>query len=414
MSSFKDRIMHGWNAFMNRDPTKEFNYQGAAYGSKPDIPRLTRGNDQNIINTIYNRIALDVVSLNIKHAKLDENGRYIDDVNSGLNTCLNLEANKDQTGRAFIQDVVLSLFDEGVVAIVPVDTDINPMYTGGYDIRSLRTAKVITWYPNSVRLRLYDDTDGNFKEIVMPKDKVCLIENPFYLVMNQQNSTVRRLVRKLNLLDEIDEQSCAGKLDLLIQLPYTIKSEARKKQAEDRRKDIEMQLSTTKYGIAYVDSTEKVTQLNRSVENNLLKTIEYLTKLLYSQLNITEEILLGTADEKTMLNYYARTIEPVIASITDEMKRKFLSKTARTQRQSIIYCQDPFKLVPASQLAEIADKFTRNEILTSNEIRQIIGIKPSDDPNADMLRNSNISQPNQMETGAQPGYDEEYEEGYEE
>lgn len=393
--NFSSRIKHAWNAFVNnRDPTTYHRYVSNSYSHRPDRPRFSRGTERSIVTSIYNRIALDVASNSIKHCKVDENGRYISEMKSGLNTCLNLEANIDQTSRAFVQDIVVSMFDEGCVAIVPVDTTFDPTITGSYDITSMRTAKILEWYPDRVKVRLYNDKTGNKEELILPKNVVGIIENPLYAVINEPNSTMQRLIRKLILLDAIDEQSGSGKLDLIVQLPYSVKSPTRRAQAEDRRKDIEEQLTNSKYGIAYVDATEHVTQLNRSVDNNLMKQIEYLTAMLYSQLGITQAVLDGTADEKTMLNYITRTIEPIISAIVDEMKRKFLTKTARTQLQTIMFFRDPFKLVPVNNIAEIADKFTRNEILTSNEIRQIIGIKPSDDPKADMLLNSNLNHAN--------------------
>ena len=390
-----DRIQHAWNAFMNKDPT--YNYQGVGmgYSYRPDRPRLTRGNERSIINSIFNKIALDVASIDIVHCKLDENNRYIETIDSGLNNCLTLEANIDQTGRAFIQDVVMSMLDEGSVAIVPVDTTINPKDTNSYNIVSMRTGKILAWYPEHVRVQLYNEKTGKKEELILPKKTVGIIENPLYTVINEQNSTMQRLKRKLALLDMVDEQNSSGKLDLIIQLPYVVKSDARRQQAEKRRKDIEMQLVGSKYGIAYTDGTERITQLNRPVDNNLFTQVESLTSMLYSQLGITQSVLDGTADEKTMLNYYNRSIAPFVDAIVDELKRKFLSKTARTRKQSIQAFRDPFKLVPVNELAEIADKFTRNEILSSNEIRQIIGRKPSKDPKADQLVNSNISQPNQ-------------------
>ena len=389
--TFGSRLKHAWNAFTNRDPTSKGIGPGVGYSYRPDRPRFTRGNEKSLTTSVYNRIALDVAAIGIKHCKLDKNNRYIEDINSGLNNCLNLEANIDQTGRSFIQDVVMSMLDEGCVAIVPVDTTFNPNDTNSYDIQTMRTAKIIEWKPTSVKVRIYNDRTGEKEELWVPKKTVAIIENPLYAVVNEPNSTMQRLVRKLNLLDIIDEQSGSGKLDLIIQLPYVIKSEARRAQAEQRRKDIEEQLSGSKYGIAYTDGTEHVTQLNRSLDNNLMKQIEYLTSMLYSQLGITQTILDGTADEKTMLNYYNRSIEPIVSAIVDELKRKFLTKTARSQGQSIVAFRDPFKLVPVNNIAEIADKFTRNEILTSNEIRQIIGMKPSEDPKADMLLNSNLN-----------------------
>lgn len=388
-----DRLQHGWNAFINNRSPTNYTGLGSSYGYRPDRVRLTRGNERSIVTSVYNRIAMDVAAVKIQHCKLDENGRFVSVVDSKLNTCLNLEANIDQTGRSFIHDVVMSMLDEGCVAIVPVDTTFDPKETGSYDILSMRTAKILEWFPAHVRVRVYNDRTGLKEDIIVPKSTVAIIENPLYAVVNEPNSTVQRLIRKLNLLDAIDEQSGSGKLDLIIQLPYVIKSDARRQQAENRRKDIEMQLAGSKYGIAYTDGTERITQLNRPVENNLMKQIEYLTSMAYAQLGITQTILDGSADEKTMLNYYDRTIEPLIASIVDEMKRKFLTKTARSQRQSLEFFRDPFKLVPVSDLAEIADKFTRNEIMTSNEIRQIVGIKPSDDPKADKLINSNLNQP---------------------
>ena len=376
----------------NRDPTNYSN-TGTGYTYRPDRVRFTRGNERSIVTSIYNRMALDVSAINIQHCKLDENDRFVSKVNSRLNECLNLEANCDQTGRAFIQDVVMSMLDEGCVAIVPIDTTFDPKITGSYDILSMRTGKILEWYPDRILVRVYNNKTGIKEEIVVPKKTVAIIENPLFAIINEPNSTMQRLIRKLNLLDYVDEQSGSGKLDLIIQLPYVIKSEARRQQAEMRRKDIETQLSGSKYGIAYTDGTERITQLNRSVENNLMKQIEYLTSMLYSQLGITQSILDGTADEQTMLNYYNRTIEPIVSAIVDEMKRKFLTKTARTQMQSIMFFRDPFKLTTVNNIAEIADKFTRNEIMSSNEVRQIIGRKPSDDPKADKLVNSNISQP---------------------
>lgn len=388
------RLKHAWNAFLNRDPTF-YKEEGFSSSYRPDRPRFSRGNEKSIVTSVFNRIALDVSAINIQHARLDKNNRFIDTIDSGLNTCLTLEANIDQTARAFIQDVVISMFDEGVVAIVPVDTSRDPNQTDSYEILSMRTGKILEWFPSSVRVRVYNDRTGKKEDIIMPKSDVAIIENPLYAVINEPNSTMQRLIRKLNLLDIIDEQSSSGKLDLIIQLPYVIKTEARRQQAELRRKDIENQLSGSKYGIAYTDGTERITQLNRPVENNLMKQIEYLTNLLYSQLGLTQAIMDGSADDKTMLNYYNRTIEPIVSAIVDEMKRKFLTKTARSQRKSILFFRDPFKLVPVADLAEIADKFTRNEIMTSNEIRQIVGMKPSNDPRADELRNKNLSEPSE-------------------
>ena len=391
---FLNRLQHSWNAFMNRDPTAYYtNAGGNYYTYRPDRIRLTRGNERSIVTSVYNRIGLDVASIDIKHCRLDKNGRFIEVIDSSLNNCLNLEANIDQTGRAFKQDIVMSMLDEGCVAIVPIDTTINPSVSGSYDINSMRTGKILEWYPAHVKVKVYNDQTGNYEELILPKSTIGIVENPLYAVMNEPNSTLQRLIRKLNLLDAIDEQSGSGKLDLIIQLPYTIRSDARRQQAEKRRKEIESQLSDSKYGIAYADGTERITQLNRSVENNLMSQIEYLTSMLYSQLGITQSILDGTADEQTQLNYLTRSIEPIVSAIVDEMKRKFLTKTARSQNQSISYFRDPFKLVPVNNIAEIADKFTRNEILTSNEVRQVIGMQPSNDPKADHLVNSNISQP---------------------
>ena len=404
--SFGSRLKHAWNAFTGTDYTT---YQdvGPGYSSRPDRIRLTRGNERSIITSVYNRIALDVAALNVQHIRLDENGRFLSVIQDGLNTCLTVEANIDQTARAFIQDIVVSMLDEGCVAIVPVDTTYDPSVTGSYDIQTMRVSKILDWYPQHVRVRLYNERTGAKENILVPKSTVAIVENPLYAVVNEPNSTMQRLIRKLNLLDVIDEQSGSGKLDLIIQLPYVIKTEARRQQAENRRKDIEAQLSGTKYGIAYADGTERITQLNRSVNNNLMSQIEYLTSMLYSQLGITQSILDGTADEKTMLNYNNRTIEPIISAIVDEMKRKFLTKTARSQSQSISFFRDPFKLVPVNDIAEIADKFTRNEIMTSNEIRQVIGMKPSDDPRADELRNKNLSAPSESEPETNPPVEDE-------
>lgn len=388
------RLAHAWNAFTSRDPT-QYIITGPGYSSRPDRPRLSRGNEKSIATSIFNRIALDVSSVSIKHCRLDKNGRYVEDIDSGLNNCLTLEANKDQTGRAFIQDAVLSMLDEGCVALVPVETTIDPKNSNSYQIDSMRTGKITEWYPDMVRVRLYNDRTGEKEEILFPKSQVAIIENPLYAVVNEYNSTMQRLIRKLSLLDVTDEQTASGKLDLIIQLPYVIKTETRREQAERRRKDIIEQLAGSQYGIAYTDGTEKITQLNRSLENNLLKQVEYLTNMVYSQLGITQSVLDGTADEKTMLNYTNRTVEPIISAIVDELKRKFLTKTARSQLQSIVYFRDPFRLVPVNDIAEIADKFTRNEIMTSNEIRQIVGMQPSKDPKADELVNSNISQAKQ-------------------
>lgn len=403
------RLAHAWNAFTSRDPT-QYIITGPGYSSRPDRPRLSRGNEKSIATSIFNRIALDVSSVNIKHCRLDKNGRYVEDIDSGLNNCLNLEANKDQTGRAFIQDVVLSMLDEGCVALVPVETTIDPKSSNSYQIDSMRTGKITEWYPDTVRVRLYNDRTGEKEEILLPKNQVAIIENPLYAVVNEYNSTMQRLIRKLSLLDVTDEQTASGKLDLIIQLPYVIKTETRREQAERRRKDIIDQLAGSQYGIAYTDGTEKITQLNRSLENNLLKQVEYLTNMVYSQLGITQSVLDGTADEKTMLNYMNRTVEPIISAIVDELKRKFLTKTARSQLQSIVYFRDPFRLVPVNDIAEIADKLTRNEIMTSNEIRQIVGMQPSKDPKADKLVNSNISQAKQ-DMSQTSSATEAYEEG---
>jgi hypothetical protein len=390
--SFGSRLKHAWNAFTGNI---QMNYRdlGMSYSYRADRPRMSRGNERSIVTSVYNRIALDVAALNIQHVRLDENGRFLSVIDDGLNNCLTLEANVDQTARSFVQDVVISMFDEGSVAIVPVDTTTDPNVSGSYDIQSLRVGQILDWYPQYIRARVYNEQTGRKEDIVVPKSAVAIIENPLYAVINEPNSTMQRLIRKLNLLDVIDEQSGSGKLDLIIQLPYVIKTEVKRQQAENRRKDIENQLSGSKYGIAYTDGTEHITQLNRSVNNNLMSQIEYLTSMLYSQLGITQSILDGTADEKTMLNYNNRTIEPIISAIVDEMKRKFLTKTARSQHQSISFFRDPFKLVPVNDIAEIADKFTRNEIMTSNEIRQVVGMKPSEDPRADELRNKNLSAP---------------------
>lgn len=400
--TFGSRLKHAFNAFLNRDPTYNYRDVGPGYSHRPDRPRLTRGNERTTVTSIYNRIALDVASMNVMHCKLDDNERFVETIKSSLNTCLTLGSNIDQTARAFMQDVVMSMLDEGCVAIVPVETTLNPDDTSSFDVCSMRTGKILEWYPQHVRVRVYNERTGNREDIMLPKKSVAIVENPLYAVINEPNSTMQRLVRKLALLDVIDEQSGAGKLDLIIQLPYVVKNETRRQQAEGRRKDIEMQLSGSKYGIAYTDGTEKITQLNRPIDNNLMKQIEYLMSTLYSQLGITQAILDGTANEQTMLNYYSRTIEPILAAIVDEMKRKFLSKTARTRSQTIMYFRDPFKLVPVNNIADIADKFTRNEILTSNEIRQIIGFKPSSDPKADQLINSNLNHPEQTPVDGGP------------
>lgn len=389
--SFTDRLMHGWNAFLNKDPTMSQKEWGAAYASRPDRIRLTRGNERSIITAVYNRIALDCAAVDLQHIRLDENKRFIEEIDSGLNKCLTLEANIDQTARAFVQDIVMTMFDEGCVAVVPVDVDVSPEFHNSYKIETMRVGKIVEWRPEHVKVSLFNEKVGKREEIYIRKNACAIIENPFYAVMNEHNSTLQRLMRKLVLLDYIDEQNGAGKLDLIIQLPYTIKTEARRQQAENRRKDIELQLQSSKYGIAYTDGTEHVTQLNRSVDNQLFNQIEGLTRMLYSQLTLTEEILNGTADEKVMNNYYNRTVEPILSAIVDEFKRKFLTQTARTQGQSIEFFRDPFRLVPVSEIAEIADKFTRNEIMTSNEIRQIVGMKPAGDPHANELRNKNLS-----------------------
>lgn len=389
------RLKNAWNAFANsRDPThNHYQNTGMGYVYRPDRVRFSRGNEKTIATAVYNRIAVDVASIGIKHCRTDKNGRYIEDMDTGLNNCLNVEANVDQTGRAFIQDAVMSMFDEGVVALVPVDTTFDPTVSNSYDILTMRTGKIVEWRPKHVKIRVYNDRTGKKEDIVLPKKSVAIVENPFYAVMNEPNSTMKRLIRKLSILDAIDEQSGSGKLDLIIQLPYVIKSESRREQANKRRKDIEEQLKGP-YGIAYTDGTERITQLNRPVENNLMKQIEYLTNQFYNQIGMTTSVLDNTADERIMLNYNNRTLEPVISAIVDAMKRSFLSKTARTQGQTIMFFRDPFKLVPVTELATMADTLTRNEILSKNEVRQSLAMKPSDDPKADQLINSNISQPN--------------------
>lgn len=399
--SFSSRLKNAWNIFLNRDPTYPYDL-GAGYYYRPDRSTLSRGVDRSIVTSIFNRISLDVASISIQHVKLDENGRYIETIDSNLNNCLTLEANVDQTARAFIQDVVLSMFDEGSVGIVPIDTDVDPENTSSYEILTMRTAKIVQWYPQHVQINVYNDRTGQREDVIISKSDIAIIENPFYAVMNEPNSTVQRLIRKLNLLDVVDEQTSSGKLDLIIQLPYVIKSEARKKQANARRKEIEEQLRGSKYGIAYTDGTEHITQLNRPAENNLMSQVEYLMNLAYSQLGITQSIMDGTAEEAVMTNYFDRTIEPIVSAIVDEIKRKFLTKTARSQRQSIKFFRDPFRLVPVSQMAELADKFTRNELMTSNEFRQIIGLKPSDNPEADELRNKNLSKPADAKLNPEP------------
>lgn len=413
-TSFGARIKHAWNAFLNRDPTgrpRRYMDWGAEYSYRPDRVRFSRGNERSLVTAVYNRIALDVAALNVVHCRLDDDGRFKDTINSKLNNCLTLEANIDQSAKAFMQDVVMSLLDEGCIAIAPIDTDRNTNITDAFDIETMRTAKIVSWFPEHVKVRAYNDRTGNKEELIFPKRQIAIIENPLYAIINEPNSTLQRLIRKLNLLDAIDEQSGSGKLDLIIQLPYIIKSEARRQQAENRRKDIERQLAGSKYGIAYTDGTEHITQLNRPVENNLMAQIEYLTSMLYSQLGITQSILDGTADERTMLNYYDRSIAPIIGAIVDEMKRKFLTKTARSQNQSIMYFRDPFKLAPINELAEAADKFTRNEIMSKNEFRQIVGMKPSEDPKADQLINSNISQPNETPNPIEKKTEESIKEG---
>ena len=398
----RERFKRSFNAFFNRDPTREYRESGPSSSYRPDRIRLRRSNDRTIVTSVLNRIALDASSIIIQHVRLDENGRFTEVIESGLNDCLTFEANTDQTGRALIQDTVMSMLDEGVVSMVPTDTTEDPNITDSYDILTMRTGMILDWRPKHVKLNVYNENTGQREDILVPKRTVAIIENPLHAVMNEPSSTLQRLIRKLNLLDAIDEQSGSGKLDLIIQLPYVIKTETRREQAEKRRKDIEMQLSGSKYGIAYTDGTERITQLNRPVENNLMKQIEYLTSMLYSQLGITQSILDGTADEKTMLNYYNRTIEPIVSAIVDELKRKFLTKTARSQKQSIMFFRDAFKLVPVQELAEIADKFTRNEIMTSNEFRQTIGMKPSKDPAADELRNKNLSAPSGQNGNVKP------------
>ena len=398
------RLKHAWNAFLNRDPPPNFGGYAGGYSYRPDRVRLTRGNERTFVTSVYNRISMDCSAITIQPIRLDDNGRFDSVIDSGLNSCLNLEANIDQTGRGLVQDIVMSMLDEGVVAVVPVEADYDPSKSSGYKIYSMRVGKVLEWYPEHVRVRLYNDRTGQKEELVLPKKTVALIENPFYTIMNEPNSTMQRLIRKLSLLDVVDEQAGAGKLDLIIQLPYVVKSEARREQANKRRREIEEQLRDSKYGIAWTDGTERMTQLNRSLENNLLKQIEYLTNMFYSQLGITLEIMNGTADEAAMTNYYNRIVEPIISAIVDEMKRKFLTKTARSQGQSILFFRDPFKLAPIGTVAEMADKFTRNEIMSSNEFRQVIGLKPSKDPRADELSNKNLNQsPEEAQNTAMAG-----------
>ena len=405
--TIRERLKHAWNAFANRDPTEDYKPSyGISYYERPDRPRFSFGRDKSIVTSIYTRIAIDSAAIDIKHVRLDENDCFKEIIHSGLNDCLTIEANKDQNGRAFIQDVVMSMCDEGCVAVVPVDTTVNPNYNTSFDIQSLRVGKITQWFPDYVKVQLYNDRTGQQQEIFMAKSAVAIIENPLYAVMNEPNSTLRRLIRKINLLDSVDEQTGSGKLDMIVQLPYIIKTEARRQQAENRRKDIELQLASSDYGIAYTDGTEKITQLNRSLENHLQEHVDKLTEQLYAQLGLTPEVFNGTADEKTMLNYYNRTIEPILSAITMEFKRKFLTKTARTQGQSIEFFRDPFKLVPVNDLAEIADKFTRNAIVTSNEFRAVIGFKPSDDPMADELVNNNLYPTEQQELEAEAGLPE--------
>lgn len=390
--SFGSRLKSAWNAFFNKDPTVNTYSYGFGDSYRPDRRRMSRGNERSIVTAIYNRIAMDCAAIDMRHVRLDKNGRYVENIDSGFNTCLELEANLDQTGRAFIQDIVMSMMDEGCVAVVPTDTTVKPNQNGAYDILTMRTGKITKWFPQHVTVSVYNEQTGRKEEITMNKRDVAIVENPLYAVMNEPNSTLQRLIRKLNLLDIIDEKNSSGKLDLIIQLPYVLKGEMKKKQAEERRRQIEQQLIGSKYGIAYTDGTERITQLNRPVENNLMSQIEYLTTMLNSQLGITQSVMDGSADDKTMLNYNNRTVEPILSSIANEMKRKFLTKHARSQGQSVEFFRDPFRLVPVADIAEIADKFTRNEIMTSNEIRQTIGMKPSDDPGADELRNKNLNQ----------------------
>lgn len=391
------RLKHAWNSFLNRDPTYDLRNLGSSYSYRPDRPRLSYGNNRAIVSPVYNRIALDVASMTYVHCRTNEDGNYLSTIDSSLNDCLNLEANIDQSGRAFIQDVAMSMMDEGCVAIVPIDTTLNPAVSSSYEILTMRVGKILEWYPANVKVRVYNDRTGEKEDVILPKKFVGIVENPMYSVMNEPNSTVQRLKRKLSLIDVTDDRTASGKMDLIISLPYSVRTELKRNQANDRMKDLEDQLANSKYGIGYIDSTEHVTQLNRSLENNLMKDVEYLTNLFYSQVGITQSVLDGTADDKTMLNYYNRSIEPIVSAIVDEMKRKFLTKTARSQHQSICAFRDPFRLVPVNDIAEIADKLTRNEILTSNEVRQKIGMKPSDDPKADTLINSNINQSNAEE-----------------
>lgn len=392
---FSDRLFHAWNAIRNKDPTTNYMYLGPGSHYRPDRFRYSRGNERSIITAIFNRIAMDAAQMDVQHVKLDKDDCFVEMIDSNLNNCLTVEANIDQTARAFKQDAVASMLDEGVVALVPMDVEDDITSEDTFDIYTMRTAEIVEWFPKHVRVRVYNEETGIREEVILPKAMVCIIENPLHAIVNEPNSTVQRLIRKLNLLDSVDEQTSSGKLDLVIQLPYVVKTQTRKDQAEQRRRDIEAQLTGSKYGIAYIDGTERVTQLNRPVENNLMKQVEYLTSLAYSQLGITQEIMNGTADDKTMMNYYSRTIEPILAAIVDEMKRKWITKSKRKNKESIAFFRDPFKLVPVNDIAEIADKLTRNEIASSNEIRQKIGFKPSKDPNADVLRNKNLSASNE-------------------
>ena len=399
------RIKQGWNAFLGRDPTDYYRDVGVSYSYRPDRPRSTKGNERSIVTAIINRMSMDAAAVAVKHVNLDKEGRYLSTRDSGLNDCLTLEANIDQTGRAFMQDVYFSMFDEGVVSMVPIDTSISPDVSSSYDILTMRTGKILEWRPQTVKTRVYNERTGHKEDIVVPKRTVAIVENPLFSIMNEPNSTMQRLVRKLNLLDAIDEQSSSGKLDLIIQLPYVIRTDIKRQQAEDRRKEIEKQLASSKYGIAYTDGTERITQLNRPVENNLMKTIEYLTSMLYGQLGINQSVMDGTANEETMTNYFNRSIEPVVSAVVDELKRKFLTKTARSQMQSIMYFNDPFKLVPVTKLASTFDALTRNAILSSNECRQKMGYAPSSDPKADELSNKNISSPGEKSEGGHSNED---------
>jgi hypothetical protein len=395
VGAITDRLKHAWNAFVNWDENRRLYDYGTSYGGRPDRTRLSITNERSIISSIYTRLSIDVSGIEVRHVRLDDKDRYVEDVDSGLNNCLTVEANIDQAARHFRQDIAMTLFGEGVAAIVPVDTTINPSVSGSFDIKTLRVGTIVGWHPRHVRVSLYNEDRGRREEITLEKKFVAIVENPLYAVMNEPNSTLQRLIRTLNRLDSVDEQSASGKLDMIIQLPYVIKTETRRQQAEQRRKDIEFQLKGSQYGIAYTDGAEKITQLNRPAENNLMERVKYLVGMLYAQLGLTEEVMNGTADEKAMLNYSNRTIEPILAAITEAMKRAFLTKTARSQRQSIAYFRNPFKLVPIEDIAEIADKFTRNEILSANEIRSVIGLRPSSDPKADELRNSNMPAPSE-------------------